>query len=452
MLLLTIPIEIFACSAFFSDGESKLLAKNFDWSSGQGYIIKNKKGQTKFAYGLRGSNQAHWTSKYGSITFNQIGKEFPYGGMNEKGLVVEQLWMSESIYQDNGNQSISELEWIQFQLDNYATVDELIQGINKLSIKPIVTVHYFIADQSGNSAVIDFVDAKTIVSRKLGKNQVITNETFLSSESYFEANRLKIDKNSRTHFDRFCQIKNALSSLDVKSPEQAFEILGESAENRRNYKTYWSIVYDLSKLEVHFKSLSNRSLKKIKISDLDFTEQSDLEAFEMNTDSLQLKPYTFEINEKLFHAALKMMNLKMDQSLGAKHQMEPNEQRIDKTFQAGYVNLSIVFQSLYPSGNIYYTIIEGEENFKNKKGLRAGVFSINKLENNKMVYTLPKGNYALACFLDTDLDGKIDKNVLGIPKNFGFSRNNRGLLGTPPKYRDANIDIKEDSEILVTIR
>jgi choloylglycine hydrolase len=26
-----------------------------------------------------------WTSRYGSITFNQYGREFPSGGINEKG-------------------------------------------------------------------------------------------------------------------------------------------------------------------------------------------------------------------------------------------------------------------------------------------------------------------------------------------------------------------------------
>ena len=30
-----------------------------------------------------------WISKYGSISFNQFGAEFPYGGINEEGLVVE---------------------------------------------------------------------------------------------------------------------------------------------------------------------------------------------------------------------------------------------------------------------------------------------------------------------------------------------------------------------------
>ncbi|MEQ1554579.1 MAG: linear amide C-N hydrolase, partial [Ferruginibacter sp.] len=169
--------KISACSAFFCDGQTKYFAKNFDWGSGQGYIIKNIRGQKKYAYGLRGSNQANWTSEYGSITFNQIGKEFPYGGINEKGLVVEQLWMSESIYQENNNQTISELEWIQYQLDKYSTIDDVILNINNLTIKPIATIHYFIADRNGNSAVIDFVEGRTLVNKKQGKNQVITNET-----------------------------------------------------------------------------------------------------------------------------------------------------------------------------------------------------------------------------------------------------------------------------------
>ena len=78
-----------ACSAFYYNGENKILAKNFDWGFGQGYLIKNIRGQQKYSYGFRGNNVAGWISKFGSITFNQNGKEFPYGGINEKGLVVE---------------------------------------------------------------------------------------------------------------------------------------------------------------------------------------------------------------------------------------------------------------------------------------------------------------------------------------------------------------------------
>ena len=69
-----------------------------------------------------------------------------------------------------------------------------------------------------------------------------------------------------------------------------------------------------------------------------------------------------------------------------------------------------------------------------------------------MIYGMPKGEYALACFLDTNLDDKLDTKIFGIPKNYGFSRNNRGLFGTPPKYADAKITLTTDTTIIVKIK
>lgn len=444
--------KISACSAFFCNGETKYFAKNFDWGSGQGYIIKNISGQTKFAYGLRGSNQANWTSKYGSITFNQIGKEFPYGGINVKGLVVEQLWMSESIYQENNNQTISELEWIQYQLDNYSTIDEVILNINNLTIKPIATIHYFIADRNGNSAVIDFVEGRTLVNKKQGKNQVITNETFLNSVNYFELNKTKIDKASRTHFDRYCQIKNSLSDIEIENPNQAFEILNNSSENTENYKTYWTILYDLSHLKVYFKSFDNKTVKEFNLSEMNFDPNSNIEASKINQDYFKLESYTFEINKTLFNSSIKMMGLKMDEELGLIHQMTPNQNRIDKIYQDNYIDLTITFISKSAKGNIYYTLMNGEENFNSRKGTKSGIFPIQKTENKKKIYGMPKGEFALACFQDTNSDNKIDTKIFGIPKNYGFSRNKRGFFGIPPKYKDAKIIFNEDTEIIVKIK
>ena len=47
------------------------------------------------------------------------------------------------ISSENNNKTISELEWIQYQLDNYEKVDEVIENINSLTIKPIARIHYF---------------------------------------------------------------------------------------------------------------------------------------------------------------------------------------------------------------------------------------------------------------------------------------------------------------------
>lgn len=60
----------------------------------------------------------------------------PYGGMNEKGLVVEMLWLELTKYNiKQVKQYVNELEWIQYQLDNYVTVQQVIDQLNTLKGK-----------------------------------------------------------------------------------------------------------------------------------------------------------------------------------------------------------------------------------------------------------------------------------------------------------------------------
>ena len=83
IIILFASIKASACSAFMCRAKNGVyFAKNFDWQYSHGYIIKNSKGVFKNGYNFKGEHTASWTSKYGSVTFNQIGKEFPFGGMN----------------------------------------------------------------------------------------------------------------------------------------------------------------------------------------------------------------------------------------------------------------------------------------------------------------------------------------------------------------------------------
>jgi len=45
---------------------------------------------------------------------------------------------------------------------------------------------------------------------------------------------------------------------------------------------------------------------------------------------------------------------------------------------------------------------------------------------------IPQGNYALAVVHDENMNGKLDTNMLGIPKEgYGFSNDAKGLIGAP---------------------
>ncbi|MCX2743489.1 DUF2141 domain-containing protein [Mangrovivirga sp. M17] len=59
-------------------------------------------------------------------------------------------------------------------------------------------------------------------------------------------------------------------------------------------------------------------------------------------------------------------------------------------------------------------------------------------------FSLPPGEYAIAAYHDIDNDGKMKRNILGIPKEpYGFS-NNFKLKFSAPKFEDCKFEIKPD--------
>lgn len=69
-----------------------------------------------------------------------------------------------------------------------------------------------------------------------------------------------------------------------------------------------------------------------------------------------------------------------------------------------------------------------------------------QIKNSKAVWklsTLPPGKYAAAVFHDKNGNGKMDKSILGIPKEkYAFSRNARARFG-PPSWEKASFTILE---------
>ncbi len=120
------------CTNFFLDHQDQLLfGRSFDWHVDNSLLIVNKRNVSKTALISKKSNQtpAKWTSRYGSITFNQVGREIPFGGMNEAGLVVEILLFKKGEYPaPDSRPAINKYQWIQYQLDNFSTVEEVINS------------------------------------------------------------------------------------------------------------------------------------------------------------------------------------------------------------------------------------------------------------------------------------------------------------------------------------
>lgn len=452
LLLLTIlkPTFSIGCSAFYWTGKKNIFARNLDWYIGEGYLIKNNRGKEKYSYLISNSKATYWVSKYGSFTFNQIGKEFPYGGINEKGLVVEQLWLHATTYQDNHNETISELEWVQYQLDNYENVNQIISNINNLTIKPVkATVHYFVADNLGNSAVIEFIGGKVEISVKEGISQTLTNTNYQASCNYYKQNS-KVNTASRLSEDRFCQVSQNLKVINPEKVENAFEILSLSSENEENYKTFWSIVYDVSNMEINFKTFGYKNIKMIKISDFDFSADTESLGCNLNSDNLVLKPYTFEENKNLLLTSTIAMDIKLNVDLAATHQFSPNSLRKDTVYMNTYATVKTKFYLKKKTGNLYYTLAQGENNFNRRRGAVSIMITVDSTMIYSLAYAVPKGEYGLAAFHDVNGNKKLDGGLFGIPKEpYAFSKNKKRIFGLPPKYHRIKFYILNDTDLII---
>src|SRR5690606_38480373 len=210
----------------------------------------------------------------GSITFNQYGKEFPHGGMNERGLVVELMWLQETQYPESDDRaSINVLQWIQYQLDNCANIGEVIATDKKIRIDQAAgaPLHFLVADASGKAATIEFIDGRMVVHQGAELSfPVLTNTTYKESLKQVNTNKKTFSDNSVQRFATACRMVQQYQASDVKEEpvEYAFNILKNVAQG--NY-TKWSIVYDITNKQIHFIANGHKERKSLSMRNFDYS-------------------------------------------------------------------------------------------------------------------------------------------------------------------------------------
>jgi penicillin V acylase-like amidase (Ntn superfamily) len=285
LLLLLIYITGNTCTTFLINYNGQLVfGRNYDWVSGNGMVCTNQRGLAKTSMKNQDGTTISWTSKYGSITFNQFGREFPTGGMNEQGLVVELMWLDGTIYPPAADKrpSIGVLQWIQYQLDNCISIEEVIATDARLRITATGTpLHYLIVDAKGQAATIEFLKGKMVVHK--GDQlpfPVLTNHTYDQSVNSKNKGTWSGD-NSLERFVTTCNmIQQYKTNPGNKTlTDHAFDILNKVSQG--NY-TKWSIVYDISNKKILFKTDQAKQSRYLNFSAFDFSCKQTSKTIDMN--------------------------------------------------------------------------------------------------------------------------------------------------------------------------
>ncbi len=183
--VLAAPLSACSRAVYLGPENTVITVRSMDWTTPIGSNLWSfPRGMSR--NGAAGPKSITWKSNYGSLVATAFDAATA-DGINEKGLVVNLLYLAESKYPtpepNDKRLPMSIGVWAQYVLDNFATVTEAVEA---LSAEPFYVIevmtpdgfagtgHLAISDPSGDSAIFEYIDGKLVIHH--GREyQVMTN-------------------------------------------------------------------------------------------------------------------------------------------------------------------------------------------------------------------------------------------------------------------------------------
>lgn len=247
-----------ACSTFIASTPEAdhLFGRNFDYVPSIGLIVKTapKNGYKSISVvnlNHLGLSQENMPTKNMMNRIITLAAPYaPLDGMNEKGLAIGVLVISEGIvHQATGKVPITTTSAIRMILDKAATVEEAIALLEQYDMNSSGTTgyHFQIADATGNTAVVEYINNEMHVLKKEEGHIAATNFVLYN------------DMNIGSGQDRYETIMKTLNETNgIMTEEAALDLLlsvpsqGTRVIDGLNdtipSDTQWSCVYNLDQL------------------------------------------------------------------------------------------------------------------------------------------------------------------------------------------------------------
>ena len=238
------------CTAFVVKNESGdiLFGRNFDFlyaPSLQLYTAPNNGYASVSTVNLAFAGYSGDNLPDGSFfnTFLTLAAPFlPFDGMNEKGLAIALLAVPRAEVPYNPDKiTLNTTTAIRLVLDKAATVEEAIELLKQYNIyfSGRIECHYLIADASGHSVIVEYVNQELCVVESETEYQIASN--------FIAYNGLNIGEGF-TEFERYDRVQNAIEEnngmLEVSGAIQLLADVGVFDGDID--KLQWSVLYNLT--------------------------------------------------------------------------------------------------------------------------------------------------------------------------------------------------------------
>lgn len=216
-----------------------LLGRNFDWHNRPALLLfshppdgYHSVSMVDIAYLGFGTEAPSWADRLQLLR----APYWPFDGMNEHGLAIGMMAVPHGQGdRAPGQATISSLDAIRLVLDKARMVDEAVAllGAYHIDWAGGPALHYLVADATGDSAVVEFVDGEMSVLR--------------SEESWQAATNFVLTGRTPQAARRLCwRYRTACQTLEEAdgplSQAEAMDLLTKTSQPN----TMWSVVYDPS--------------------------------------------------------------------------------------------------------------------------------------------------------------------------------------------------------------
>lgn len=237
----------FGCStlAVKSPAGEALFGRNFDWQPCEAMVVRSR---PEGAYASVSTvNMDFIRSGYGA-GLSQLPDEVrilialyaPLDGMNEKGLAVSVNMIQDydAICQDTGKPNLTTTTAIRLFLDRAANVEEALALLGQYDMHSSMgmMVHFALADRSGRSVVVEYID-----------DEMVVTDTPAVTNFYLAEGRKQGIGTAQSH-TRYERLMKRLAEDEAMDMDQVRDALDSvSKDNFGEFEsTEWSIVFNLN--------------------------------------------------------------------------------------------------------------------------------------------------------------------------------------------------------------
>ncbi len=231
-----------------------LMGRNFDFSSATGLIMHTvpKRGYetlTTFNVEFLGFGDDWLPEGFTNQYLALSGLFFALDGINEKGLAVADLMAGDEAvtHQETGKPALTTTSAISYLLKNAATVYEALELLRGIDMHSDIgsAHHYAIADASGKSVVVEYVD-----------NEIVVVDSPAVTNHYLCEQKLNVglyEGDRRYDFLRQ-QLQEAGGTMDLRQLTTAIASVSQPPAQGDRLGTAWTMVMNLTDRSVTYYS------------------------------------------------------------------------------------------------------------------------------------------------------------------------------------------------------